>query len=171
MKRLIQLVVLTLALAGGAFAQYDPIEPTLDTITIRFSGSQTSEGKYVRELVQTVNNDFVLNGSTLEYSSTLLTISFDYNGPEDQQNGNVVVGGTWNMAVYSKGDYVGSIFGNVLSGNIVWSETSRNTSAYLQATGGTGDFAGIRVQNDVSYNGNTDLGTGDTNAFIEHLKF
>jgi hypothetical protein len=168
MKRLIQLVVLTLALAGGAFAQFDePIDPTLDTI--RFSGNQTSEGRYVTALVQTLSNNFVLNGSTSQYSSTLLTISFDYSGPEDQQNGNVVVGGTWNMALYSKGDYVGSIFGNVVSGNIVWSGNSKNTTAILEATGGTGNFEGFKSRPDVSYEGNTDVDTSETRAGIYNL--
>lgn len=169
MKRSIQLIVLTLALACGAFAQVEPIEPTLDTI--RFSGSQTSDGKYVRELVQTLSNNFVLTGSTPEYSSTLLTISFDYNGPEDQQNGNVVIGGTWNMAVYSRGNYVGSIFGNVVSGNIVWSESSKNTSAFLEATGGTGNFEGFTSHSDVFYEGDTDLDNTETNASIFNLNF
>lgn len=167
MKRIIQLVVLTLALAGGAFAQLEPIDPTLDTI--RFSGSQTSDGRFVTELSQTLSNNFVLNGTTPQYSSTLLTISFDYNGPEDQQNGNVVVGGTWNMAVYSKGNYVGSIFGNVVSGNITWSENSRNTSAYLEATGGTGQFEGFTSHADVFYEGDTNIDNGDTNAAVFNL--
>jgi len=178
MKSVIQLVILILALAGGAFAQFEPGEPTSSEI-YSFSGVQSSPGKYVLPLQQVTGNSFVLNGSSRSYSSLLLTISFDYAGEADPVNGNNIVGGSWNLSVYANGDYVGSVFGEVREGRISWYGPSggkqrffgatRGTSAVLAVTGGTGNFEGQPLREDIYYKSSTNLDNEATETTVEHL--
>jgi hypothetical protein len=171
MKNIIQLVVLTLILAGAAFAQIEePIEPITQGIT--FSGSETTGSRFNTKMDVPAGNTFALNGYNHQYSSILLTLSLDFDGPEDQANGNAIVGGTWNMAVYSKGGYVGSIFGDVTGGTVTWSGSGKkNTSAAFTVNGGTGDFDGYSNRIFPFYESETDLTNGNTDGFVTDLDF
>lgn len=181
MKNIIQLVVFTLALSISAFAQFEPIEP-VPTRAISFVGDQSVAGTFVETSQKVEGNSFVLDGFTKEYKSTLLTIAFDYNGMPDYNGGNEVAGGSWNLAVYSKGgDYKGSLYGTVTGGTITWSVfqgrgknaiggSSRNTKAQLKVLGGTGEFFNV-VSTEAHFQGDTDLQTNATVATVEGLEF
>ena len=182
MKKIIQLIALTLTLAGAAFAQLQQID-TNPSEVITYTGNQTSDGKFVAGLNQTMANSFVMNGYNRSYSSLLLTVSFDYAGEPDFESGNQVVGGTWNMGIYSNGTYVGSIFGDVLSGQVVWSvDQGRNakffssggskvTEGYLKVNGGTGDFEGFTARYDAYIKAETNLETGVTETTLKDFVF
>lgn len=182
MKKIIQLVVLTLTLAGAAFAQFEPAEPIKDMISV--SGNETSGGRFMSQINQVMGNSFVLNGYSREYSSMLLTISVDYDGPADYASGNTIVSGSWNLAIYSDGNYLGSIYGEVTNGFIKWSGVvaarnrslegtaeAKNTTANLKVIGGTGDFERYVSQGDVVYDGDTELSTGDTKSILRGIEF
>jgi len=182
MKKIIQLVALTLTLAGAAFAQLLPVD-TIPTEVISYTGNQTGDGKFISELNQTTANSFVLNGYNSSYSSLLLTVSFDYAGEPNFESGNHVVGGTWNMGVYSNGTYIGSIFGEVLNGQVMWSVNrgrsaksfssggSKTTEAYLRVNGGTGDFEGFTARYDPYIKVETDMDTGVADTTLKDFVF
>jgi hypothetical protein len=182
MKNIIQLVVLTLALTVGVFAQFEPTEP-IDPTVISFVGDQSVAGTFVDATQKVEGNSFVMNGCTKVYASTLLTIAFDYYGTPEYSAGNEITGGLWNLGVYSKGgEYKGSIYGVVTNGNIAWSVfegrrgrravvgSTRTTKAFLKVVGGTGDFYNI-VSSEVTFNGETDLQTNATTGTLEGLEF
>jgi hypothetical protein len=112
-----------------------------------------------------------------------MTISFDYDGTADFDNGNVVSGGKWNMAVYSDGVYVGSIYGEVSNGFVSWSVSqgrsaksftvggTRTTTAYLTIDGGTGEFEGVTARYDAHIRVDTDLSTGVTDTVVKDFVF
>jgi hypothetical protein len=182
MKKIVQLVALTLTLAGAVIAQFEPIDTNLPDI-ITYTGNQTSDGKFVAGMNQTMANSFVMNGYNRTYSSLLLTVSFDYSGEADFENGNSIVGGTWNMAVYANGSYVGSIFGDVVNGQISWSvlqgrgakaltvEGAKTTEAYLKVNGGTGEFEGFTARYDAYLRSETNLTTGETDSTLKDFAF
>jgi hypothetical protein len=174
MKNIIKILVLTLTLAGAAFAQFETIEP-VDVEAISFSGNQTNEGRFVDPLNQVMGNSFVLNGYNRSYTSLLLTVSFDSDGPADYQNGNVIVGGSWNLAVYSNGTYLGSIYGEVTKGTLKYMQTasgqSKNTSATLRVDGGTGDFERIEMRTEGRIDADTNLETGETISYMRDFVF
>lgn len=185
MKNIIKLVVLTLALSVGVFAQFEPNEPA-EAKSIRFLGDQSVAGEFVDATQKVEGNSFVLNGTSKEYKSILLTVAFDYNGLPDYNTGNELTGGLWNLAVYTKGgDYKGSIYGTVTAGSISWSVfedfgkrarasfgsgSTRNTRATLTITGGTGDFYDVR-NSDVRFEADSDISTGSTTALMNDLQF
>lgn len=178
MKNIIKIVALTLVLAGGVFAQIMPIDTTEEQF-VAFVGNQTSDGKFVEAIDQTMGNSFVLNGYNREHSSLLLTIGVDHNSQADFDLGNYVVGGSWNLAVYTNGTYVGSVFGDVLDGRIKYLSgggkahvvASKNTSATLRVNGGTGIYEGISSSSFARFDSDVDLANGETRASIAGLEF
>jgi hypothetical protein len=181
MKNILQLIVLTLVLAAGVFAQLEQAEPM---VFLNLNGSETSPGKFNEPMGQTTDNSFILDGTSGEYSSTLLTISFNYGGAADHENGNAIVGGTWSLALYTvEGGYRGSIFGDVQHGQITWavgqestkpfgSAGSRNTAAWLVVTGTTGDFDPRPIAgNEVYFEATTDTSDAATIAVLKGLRF
>ena len=181
MKNIIQLVVLTLALSVGVFAQFEPNEPVQPQV-VSFVGDQGIAGDFVDMTQKVEGNSFIFNGSTKEYRSVLVTVAFDYYGMPDYNTGNEVSGGLWNVAVYTKkGDYKGSIFGTVVGGSINWSifqdrraaraasgGSSRTTKATLTIVGGTGEYYDI-TRSDVLINIETDLTTGASTATMDNI--
>lgn len=177
MKNIIKIVALTLVLAGGVFAQIMPIDTTEEQF-VAFSGNQTSDGKFVEAIDQTMGNSFVFNGYNRDHSSLLMTIGLDHNSQADFENGNVIVGGSWNLAVYTNGTYVGSIFGDVLDGRIKYlsggkgrSVASKTAHATLRVNGGTGAYEGFSNSSFVRFDADIDLATGETRSTIVDLQF
>lgn len=169
MTKILQLIVLTLVLAGAAFAQFLPAGTGRGAFS--FSGSETT-GDSFGMAAGSFGNTFALNGANDDYSSVLLTTAFTFDGPEDPVNGNSIVGGTWNAAIYRKGVYIGSIYGDVTTGNVMWtSSENKNIYAEFSVTGGNGDFAGFSSDSLPVYEGDTDVNNGDTRAVLKEFRF
>jgi hypothetical protein len=151
MKNTIQLIILTLVLSIGAFAQIDTVDGGTSFDSIVLSGDETRTGTFDEAAKRTIGNSVVMNGSNRSYSAILFTFAFDYDGIPDFAIGNPINQGSWNIAIYTAdGGYRGSIFGSVKSGSISWSVPARGKGfaadgekfmdAYLEITGSTGDF-------------------------------
>ncbi|MGB7203003.1 MAG: hypothetical protein WBD16_12185 [Pyrinomonadaceae bacterium] len=137
MKVLVQSLLVMTFLAGAAFAQVKELNAEMS-----LAGKQTSAGIYDPTVAETQGNTFVLDSSDSSFSSTLLTVSFDFLNDVDYDNGNEISGGEWNLAIYKGGQYRGSIYGKITGGYIRWanSQDLRLTDAYLSILGGTGGF-------------------------------
>lgn len=181
MKKIIQLIALaTFVLAGSAFAQIVPTEPN-PAGTFSFDGKQTDAGHFVWELRQVMDNSFVMTGYSKQDIMVLMTVSFNFDGPADYDFGNKIVGGSWNVAIFSnKGAYAGSIFGDVIDGKANWifapkrlesAEGTRTTDVKLRVKGGTDEFENIREGSDAHFTAETALVSGETKGLLEDLIF
>ena len=147
MKRIVYIIALVFALAGGAFAQsYD------------MTGVEVTKGTFDSEDSKVWGNTFTLHGNSGELSYNF-TISMDYIS-EKPTPFNEVAGGHWTLAVFKNGEYVGTLYGEVLGGTITWNfdrrgnPISRNTSVKVKIHGRTNWFEGV--------------GEGNTGVFVNY---
>jgi hypothetical protein len=146
MKKLIYLLSLIFVLTGSVLAQTsDPV--------ISYSGVQTTEGVLDKSNDKRWGNTFVVfaTDEDRKLSSRQLTISLDYVGGDPNfESGNDVVSGTWSLNIYIHGQHVGTIFGEVLGGKILWNVgggimqpdkiSSQQAIVELRVTGGLGKY-------------------------------
>jgi hypothetical protein len=151
------MLIMTVGLAAGA-AQ-------AQIAAIYYNGTQSAEGTTDPVSGFIYGNSFVLS-STGEWDSRYLNISINYR---NMFQGIGITGGAWSLAVFSDGSYLGTIYGEVVSGDVQFVENgsgklvSKQTRMTLQSTGGTGIFARYKEQNiSGSFNMTTDLRTSDT---------
>lgn len=169
MKVLVSIIILMTALVGGAISQVDPY-PGPGPLSL--AGKQTSAGIFSEQLNETRGNTFVLDGSNRPYSSTLLTVTFEYIGIAEYESGNEISGGTWNLAIYMDGQYIGSVFGKITKGFIRWSpiDGTRYTEATLFVSGGTGAFENVS-EHETYLNSTTDLQSDIASGDLTGLDF
>lgn len=177
MKNITQIFLMILVLTVCTFAQLTvdvPPNPASNGPEMTLSGQESNRGQFAKGPNMTIGNSFVLNGSTDTYSSTVMTVAFDYNGEPALVGMNVIVGGTWNMAFYTdEGGYRGSIFGTVNEGRVDWPEEGadmKSTFAQLIVTGGSGDFEGTASEGTgVHFEAHTRLRDSTTDSVITGL--
>ncbi len=151
MKQLIYTIALMLVLVGSAAAQRgnnstDPVlwQGTSQTFA-GLSGIEVSPGT-----VDIVDDTRWGHTFTMGSDEGNLTVSLNYSSYQpNRDGGNIIVGGTWTMAVYKNGVYKGMLFGDVVGGLMEWkiSKSSVITTgavkAQLRTKGGTDDFKQI----------------------------
>jgi hypothetical protein len=156
MKNLLHLIILTGILTVVAGAQSRVIvRPQIDGIKkdvvaarsasltdFNLMGVQNDPGTCHKELEKCLGNTFVLSGES-DNNSAAMTVTVNYTGFPSMFYGNKVDGGTWSMAVTRDGSYYGTIFGDVVGGQIKWTPDpvsdnilSRKTTASLRILGG-----------------------------------
>lgn len=106
-------------------------------------------------------------GKTEGDLSGFMFVSLNYDAPAGFAGGidvmpvggaSSVVGGSWSKLVFMKGEYVGSISGTIIGGNLIWNEKTQNWSVNLNLLSeqgtealvgntGKGSFAGTLDQN------------------------
>lgn len=91
-------------------------------------------------------NTLVLNHFN-ENETRCLTVSIDYSTPQFVPDSFIVMGGSWSLVVIRDGVYQGTIYGKVLSGNVLISSNKDGdpvqlTDINLQTSGGMGEFEG-----------------------------
>jgi hypothetical protein len=86
-------------------------------------------------------------------------VSINYTPPHPGMT-NMIVGGSWELAVFSNGTFEGVIYGSVPDGTVTWNSTVTigTVSADLTVLGGTGAFVGA-------------TGTGTFTGTLSHLTF
>lgn len=94
----------------------------------------------------TYGNTLVLNYYN-ENETRCLTVSLDYSTAQFIPDSFIVTGGSWSLVVFRDGIYQGTIYGKVLSGNVLISSNNNGdptqlTDANVQSTGGMGAFEG-----------------------------
>jgi hypothetical protein len=190
MKKIVYLLVLTLLLAGGVFAQKTsrtviaetvpvevPVYPA-DPLDRKFKGNESAAPTF-----DVLNNMYWGNAFALvtddKSNSTVLSVSFDYTPNMEQPGDNQVTGGSWTLTVYQNGDYVGTIYGNVSDGVIVettdettGSVSMKSVKAHFIVTGGMGLYENIDVDQapQGDYSSLTDyFDGGKTNAVLTNI--
>jgi hypothetical protein len=91
-------------------------------------------------------NVYVLEGSSGK-TQAQLTVTLDYiSGLPDPLNGNHVTDGSWTLAVYRNGEYLGNLYGQVAGGELHWKMARDGSIGFgdfdlkFFVTGGTGKF-------------------------------
>lgn len=132
MKNFLYLIVLAALLAAGAVAQSKavkrpsfPQQRTSESVdpgdvnpaVIDMKGLQTFPGTWDEPNNIFRNNTFAVVGSKKQVSVNL-SISLDHSEFASPENVSQVINGIWSAAVYSDGEYLGTLYGNVLDGTI-----------------------------------------------------
>lgn len=138
-----------------------------------YTGVETAQGTCETITGMCYGNTSVLN-SFGEWESYHLTVSLNYIDIQNHNGSGLgVTGGTWSLVVVRDNQYAGTLYGEVLSGNILLTLDgneeiiSKQTQIILQAKGGLGRFAGKESENISGvYNTITDLRSNETNGSV-----
>lgn len=131
------------------------VEPLNGTYTMKVSANELSPGDSKFEIQETVG--WTSYGKTDGDLSGFMFISMNYTlpklAPKDPLNlkddrpepipqTSQVTGGSWSKLIFKNDQYVGSVYGRIVSGEIIWSQTDLNASMRLElvADDGTGLF-------------------------------
>lgn len=171
MNKQISRTILILILAVGAnvgLAQ-NKLGDDFSAATV-YTGRETSVGTLDPVSGFSYGNTFVLS-STGEYDSRHLTVSIN---SQEMFQGVGVTGGAWSVTVISDGVYLGTIYGEVMSGdieNITDKEDKiigKRTRLILRATGGTANLDNDEtLKLNGSFDMKTDSGTSETTAIAK----
>lgn len=169
-------------LFGGVFAVAaaqmrmppSPIEPPLPvgvtlsgTYSMEVSANQLSAGDI--EFVTGTTYGSTFYGQTVGDVSGFMFVSMNYTSlqapPADMISegtaGGVsqVTGGSWSKLIFIKGEYVGSVYGRVVGGELVWSANKRGTTTNinLQLTADDGTEAYVGNAGTGTFEGMLDL--------------
>ncbi len=152
MTKIAAIIILAIGLITSAAAQTKTNGILAQSIP--FTGIETAKGTYEPMTDKFYGNSFVLNNFG-ESETHLLTVSLDYScsldylGKQCESNSHFpVTSGSWSLVVFRNNVYVGTLYGKV-SGGAIDAVTNRNgepgfrqMQINLQATGGSGGFAG-----------------------------
>lgn len=165
---LLSVAVLTVINPATARAQ-NKIGIDFSAATV-YNGLETSAGTVDHISGYRYGNTFVLT-ATGEYDSRHLTVSLN---SQEMFVGVGVTGGAWSLTVIRDGVYLGTIYGEVMSGdieNIVDEKgdiVGKRTRIDLQATGGTSNLDTDEIRKlHGSFDMRTDSGTLETNAIAK----
>jgi hypothetical protein len=131
------------------------VPPLNGTYSINLSANELSPGDTKFATQETYG--WTCYGKTNGDLSGFMFISMNYTVPElvgkdsSSPSGNPpqpifptskVTGGSWSKLIFTKGQYVGSVYGRIVSGELVWSTTDLNAKVHLElvADDGTGSF-------------------------------
>jgi hypothetical protein len=168
MKKLVYIFALVLVLTANAFAQSsfdesianDAVAPI--QIALRLSGVETTKGTYDVTDDKFWSNTFALHGNN---GSSHFTISMDHINARSGQDAEVV-SGNWTLKVFKGGEYRGLLFGDVITGYIIWNYDYdgnvpiRFTSVKIRVLGRTGVFANSIAEGTTGeFNSYSEVGT------------
>jgi hypothetical protein len=144
MKKILPAALLALMLTGGAFSQTRTFFTDL-----KLSGIQSENCVAGNTVCHP--NIFVLRGSR-ETFTVELTMAVDSTRADEKQGGNNAAAGKWSMIVFKAGKYIGTLFGDTVSGRVRWTKdlltgirTGRATTAGLRILGGTDGYAQVEA--------------------------
>jgi hypothetical protein len=157
MKTTIFIFLLTAAMAVTAMAQLSDEIPTgLNNSEIELMGMQTNGGTVNGSQPNMVEgNTFILSGAD-DQQDYALSVSLDYVQNEEQPTQFTVAGGSWTLSVFRDGSLVGTIYGDVTSGDIsdaVNEEAQpvqRTVKAQIRILGGTNNYKGVQAEDESS---------------------
>jgi hypothetical protein len=110
-----------------------------------YNGVQSEAGTCLVIVETCYGNTFVL-ASHGEWESHHLTVSLNYSQEQFVPHTFVVAGGSWSMVVIREGQYAGTLFGEVASGDVSFETVgngdpvSKRARLVLAANGGSGIF-------------------------------
>lgn len=189
-EKLLALIILGIVLMAGATMaqiQGDEIINKEDVFYplppfFAYTGVEIAKGIYEPTSNMVYGNSFILHNPEVMDNNSELTVhhfTVSLNGLCEKQNKNVkpiiyencnsiVKGGSWSLVVYRGNRYVGTLYGNVTSGNTNSAYGgSKKVEVKLQATGGVGIFAEPGSENmEGSFVATTDLQTKGTTGMI-----
>ncbi len=141
MTKIAMMMVLAIGLMASAATAQNKDGGGVSAAVV-YTGLETSAGTLDPISGFSYGNTFVLS-STGEYDSRHLTVSIN---SQEMFQGVGVTGGAWSLTVFRDGVYLGTIYGEVMSGdieNITDKEDKvigKRTRIILRATGGTGNL-------------------------------
>jgi len=165
---LIALVILVSGIFVSAAAQKKPLPaeqvlpvmPLSGTYKIALTANELSIGSVELNTGETYG--WTCYGTTDGDLTGYMFVSLNYSlpSPPDGESGDVAGGvsqvsaGSWSKLIFSNGQYLGSVYGKVVSGQLVWNGRDRTTSVRLNLTAddgtesfvgstGTGTFEGV----------------------------
>lgn len=127
MKRLVFAFALTLIMVATAAAQEtvkfaDGERRPIIHYTSKLEGVEAAPGVVYGRSAVRVGTTYAtdISGPLTGH----FTAVFDSAAPDpDPENGNQIVRGTWTLAVYRDGAYQGTLFGEIVSGDMAWKGT------------------------------------------------
>lgn len=137
-----------------------------------YVGVETAAGTLEPTSGTTYGNTLVMNGFG-EWDTHCLTVSLDYSITQFVPDSFIVTGGSWSLVVFRDKVYVGTIYGKVLSGNVLLSANNNGdpiqlTQINLQTTGGLGEFEGKEIKDHSGvFDGTTDLRSNSAEGRLE----
>lgn len=165
--------VLTLYAASAVAAQNNNPDSSVILADL-YTGIESAAGTCEMMFTATCyGNTFVLN-SFGKAETRHLTVSLNYfNSLPNGGNGFAILGGTWSLVVIRDGQYVGTIYGDVKDGSIVFPQnenepSAKITTATLRITGGLGSFeTRRRKKTSVTLNLSTHLTSRQTTGHLD----
>ena len=154
--KIAMMIILAAGLMTATVSAQNKLGGDISAATI-YNGIETSEGTRDHLSGFQYGNTFVMTG-TGEYDSLHLTVSIN---SQEMFQGVGVTGGAWSLVVF-RGVYLGTIYGEVMSGdieNITDKEgkiIGKQTRITLRATGGTGNLDTDEI---LKLNGSFDMKT------------
>jgi hypothetical protein len=173
MTKIAMMMVLAISLMANAATAQTKIGNKIGndfSAAVIYTGLETSAGTLDPMSGFRYGNAFVLSG-TDEYDSRYLTVSINSG---DLGYGIGITGGMWSLVVIRDGVYLGTIYGEVMSGEIenITDKTGeiigKRTRLELQAKGGTGNLDTDETLNlHGGFDMKTDLSSKETNAIAK----
>lgn len=168
-NQIIKMTMMTIGavvLMTAAVSAQSPDYPAKGSI---YDGVESSSGNQDPLSGFQYGNTFVLT-SIGKVESRYLTVSVN---SQEMFKGVGVTGGAWSLAVFRDGAHVGTLYGDVVSGEIqqIIGKKVKQTRLELRATGGTGIFdndGSLKINGSLFMT--TDLSSKRTTAF-ETLNF
>ncbi len=168
MKQLIFAMALMLMLVGSAAAQSDVNFWQGSNLYInKLEGVETSSG-----IVDTEDNIVWGNTYTVRNETGIFTISFNREAFVRSSVRDVIVSGSWTMTVYKNGEYSGTLYGDVASGQAQYNyDETGNVStglinAKLRIKGGTDNFANVTASEATAGNFTGYVKAAETRVFV-----
>ena len=142
MTKMMAMLVLAIGLTAGAATAQIKGGGSFAPVGI-YTGTETTEGIFDQLSATHYGNTFVMN-SFGEWESYHLTVALNYSSNQFFPTNFIVTGGTWSLVVIRDNQYAGTLYGEVQSGNLSFTEfgenNSKNVQVNLRSTGGSGLF-------------------------------
>lgn len=121
-----------------------PVDETIGTYISRVDATELSSGDI--DFGTGSTSGFTFYGKTNGDLSGFVFVSINYRVAESSKAGTVseVSGGSWSKLIFTDGVYVGSVYGRIVGGTLVWNgmDVPATVKLELAADGGTESFAG-----------------------------
>ena len=115
-----------------------------------YIGVESTEGTLDPATGIHYGNTVVLN-SISEWNTSSLTVSVDYSTNQFVPDNFIVTGGSWSLAIFQNGNYLGTVYGKVSSGTVRLATNAQGasiqlTEVNLQPTGGLAEYEGKKFE-------------------------
>ena len=126
------------------------IDPLKGTFNMKVNADELALGDSKFETQETYG--WTCYGTTDGDLTGFMFISMNYSFPKESKSNrpqpipltSQIIGGSWSKLIFKDGQYLGSVNGRIIGGELVWNETDLNASMHLDlsADNGTGLFVG-----------------------------